>query len=44
MLASPEVSRMLAAYEAMFDNIVTLIHSRHHEANVVAQTYFFQNM
>ena len=39
-----EVSRLLAAYEAMSGTIYTRIDSRHHEATVGAQTAFFENV
>ena len=44
MVADPEVSRLLAAYEAMSGTIDTRIDSRHHEATVGAQTAFFENV
>ena len=44
MVTSPEVSRMLAAYEAMSGTIDTRIDSRHHEATVGAHTAFFDNV
>ena len=40
----PEVSRLLAAYEAMSGAIDTRIDSRYHEATVGAQTAFFENV
>ena len=43
MVAGPEMSRLLAAYEAMSGTIDTRIDSRHHEATVGAQTAFFEN-
>ena len=43
MVASPEVSCLLAAYKAV-SAIDTHIDSRHHEANVDAQTAFFENV
>ena len=52
MVAGPEVSRLLAAYEAMSGTIYTRMDSRHHvmpavhsyEATVGAQTAFFENV
>ena len=44
MVAGPEVSHLLAAYEAMPGTIDTRIDSRHHEATVGAQTAFFNNV
>ena len=44
MVAGPEVSRLLAEYEAMSGAIDTRIDSRHHEATVCAQTAFFENV
>ena len=41
MVAGPEVSRLLAAYEAMSSSIDTRIDRRHHEATVGAQTALF---
>ena len=43
MVAGPEVSRLLAAYEAMPGTIDTRIDSRHQKATVGAQTAFFEN-
>ena len=44
MVASPEVSRLLVAYESMSGTIDTRIDSRHHEATIGAQTAFFGNV
>ena len=44
IVAGPEVSRLLAAYEAVSGTIDTRIDSRHHEATVGAQTAFFENV
>ena len=44
MVAGPEVSRLLAAYEAMSGTIDTRIDSRHHEDDVGAQRAFFENV
>ncbi len=44
MVAGPEVSCLLAAYEAMSGTIDTRIESRHHGATVGAQTAFFENV
>ena len=44
MVAGPEVSRLLAAYEAMSGIIDTRIDSRHHEATLGDQTAFFENV
>ena len=44
MVAGPEVSCLLAAYETMSGTIDTRIDSRHHGATVGAQTAFFENV
>ena len=44
MVACPEVSRLLAAYDAMSGTIDTIIDIRHREATVGAQAAFFENM
>ena len=44
MVAGTEVSRLLAAYEAMSRTIYIRIESRHHEANVGDQAAFFENV
>ena len=44
MVADPEVSRLLAAYEAMSGTIDTQNDSRHHEATFCAQTTIFENV
>ena len=44
MVAGQEVSRLLAACEAMSSSIDTRIDRRHHEATVGAQTALFENV
>ena len=44
MVAGTDVSRLLAAYEAMSGTIETRIDSRHHEATVGDQAAFFDTV